>query len=54
MSKVTDLGMNLVPSRLPKKNIVETSKAEEIASKIHKLEIEYFPEVIEGLLNPKT
>lgn len=35
MSKVTDLGMNLVPSRLPKKNIVATDKAEEIASKIH-------------------
>ena len=28
MSKVTDLGLNLVPSRLPKKNIVETAKAE--------------------------
>ena len=35
MSKVTNLGLNLVPSRLPKKNIVETAKAEEIASKIH-------------------
>ncbi len=35
MSKVTDLGMNLIPSRLPKKNIVATEKAEEITSKIH-------------------
>ena len=35
MSKVTDLGLNLVPTRLPKKIIVETEKAEEIASKIH-------------------
>lgn len=35
MSKVTDLGLNLVPSRLPKKNIVATEKAEEITSKIH-------------------
>ena len=34
---------------------IDTCKtADEIASKIHKLEIEYFPEVIEGLLNPKT
>lgn len=44
MSKVTDLGMNLVPSRLPKKNIVETSKAEEIASKIHAIVAEPTPE----------
>ncbi|MBL7817777.1 MAG: hypothetical protein JNL70_22405 [Saprospiraceae bacterium] len=35
MSKIKDLGLNLVPTRLPKKNIVETAKAEEIATKIH-------------------
>jgi hypothetical protein len=35
MSKIANLGLNLVPSRLPKKNIVETDKAEEITSKIH-------------------
>lgn len=45
MSKVTDLGLNLVPSRLPKKNIVETAKAEEITSKIHAIIEE--PAVIE-------
>ena len=48
MSKVTDLGLNLVPSRLPKKNIVETAKAEEIASKIHAIVAE--PEVIEPII----
>ncbi len=35
MSKVTDLGLNLVPTRLPKKNILAEDKAEEITSKIH-------------------
>lgn len=45
MSKVTDLGLNLVPTRLPKKNIVETDKAEEITSKIHAIVAE--PTVIE-------
>lgn len=46
MSKVTDLGMNLVPSRLPKKNIVATDKAEEIASKIHAIVAEPIAEPI--------
>ena len=45
MSKVKDLGLNLVPTRLPKKNIVETDKAEEITSKIHAIVAE--PAVIE-------
>ncbi len=45
MSKVTDLGLNLVPSRLPKKNIVATEKAEEITSKIHAIVAE--PTVVE-------
>ncbi len=45
MSKVKDLGLNLVPTRLPKKNIVETDKAEEITSKIHAIIAE--PAVIE-------
>ena len=45
MSKVTDLGLNLVPTRLPKKNIVATEKAEEITSKIHAIVPE--PTVIE-------
>ena len=54
MSKVTDLGMNLVPSRLPKKNIVETSKAEEIASKIHAIVVEPTPEpVVEIVVVPE-
>ena len=54
MSKVTDLGMNLVPSRLPKKNIVETSKAEEIASKIHAIVAEPTPEpVVEKIVVPE-
>ena len=54
MSKVTDLGMNLVPSRLPKKNIVETSKAEEIASKIHAIVAEPTPEpVVEKVVVPE-
>ena len=47
MSKVTDLGMNLVPSRLPKKNIVATEKAEEITSKIHAIVAEPITEPIE-------
>ena len=45
MSKVKDLGLNLVPTRLPKKNIVATEKAEEITSKIHAIVAE--PAVIE-------
>ena len=54
MSKITDLGMNLVPSRLPKKNIVETSKAEEIASKIHAIVAEPTPElVVERVVVPE-
>ena len=54
MSKVTDLGMNLVPSRLPKKNIVETSKAEEIASKIHAIVAEPTLEpVVEKVVVPE-
>ena len=51
MSKVTDLGMNLVPSRLPKKNIVETAKAEEIASKIHAIVAEPTP-IVEAKTEP--
>lgn len=46
MSKVTDLGMNLMPSRLPKKNIVATEKAEEITSKIHAIVAEPVAEPI--------
>ena len=45
MSKVKDLGLNLVPTRLPKKNIVATEKAEEITSKIHAIIAE--PAIIE-------
>ena len=45
MSKVKDLGLNLVPTRLPKKNIVATDKAEEITSKIHSIVAE--PTVVE-------
>jgi hypothetical protein len=47
MSKVANLGLNLVPSRLPKKTIVETDKAEEITSKIHTIVAE--PAVIEAI-----
>lgn len=51
MSKVKDLGLNLVPSRLPKKNIVATEKAEEITSKIHAIAPE--PAVVEEIIeNP--
>ncbi len=51
MSKVKDLGLNLVPTRLPKKNIVATDKAEEITSKIHAIASE--PTVIEEIVeNP--
>ncbi len=51
MSKVKDLGLNLVPTRLPKKNIVATEKAEEITSKIHAIAPE--PAVIEEIVeNP--
>ena len=35
MAKLHDLGQNLSPSRIPKKNIVEEDKAEEITTKIH-------------------
>lgn len=38
MAKVQELGQNLNPMRLPKKEIVETTKAEEIATKIHAIE----------------
>ena len=48
MSKVKDLGLNLVPTRLPKKNIVATEKAEEITSKIHAIVAE--PTVIEEIV----
>ena len=35
MTKVNDLGLNLNPTKLPKKDIVEAEKAENIAQKIH-------------------
>ena len=52
MSKVKDLGLNLVPTRLPKKNIVATDKAEEITSKIHAIVAEsaVIEETVEKLL----
>jgi hypothetical protein len=46
MAKVQELGMNLNPSRLPKKNVVEPKVAEVITNKIH-AEIEKKQVIIE-------
>ena len=35
MTKVNDLGLNLNPTKLPKKDIFEAEKAENITKKIH-------------------
>jgi hypothetical protein len=46
MAKVQELGMNLNPSRLPKKSVVESKDAEVITNKIH-AEIEKKQAIIE-------
>ena len=53
MTKVNDLGLNLNPTKLPKKDIVEAEKAENIAKKVHPSTAKktvVTPEIIEELV----
>ena len=54
MAKIQDLGQSLNPIRIPKKNIVEVEKAEEITTKIHAPEIPQTIMAAEPVIEPEA